>query len=99
MRGWGRGLRRAVAGWYTALAPDALAYQTTKYAQRNGWSHRDVLRLAHPKTKDALRNALYAYLVGKSELPDGATDAPWAYLHAVRRVNEFGARRCLRCAR
>ena len=77
-----------MAGWYTALAPEALAYQATKYVQRNGWSHRDALRLAHPKAADPLRNALYAYLVGKSELPEGAVEAPWAYLHAVQRVND-----------
>lgn len=45
-RGWGRGLRRAIAHWYAEKAPDKLAYQVVKYQQRNGWSHRDVLRLA-----------------------------------------------------
>ena len=49
-RGWGRGLRRAVGGWYTSRTPDALAYQVVKYRQREGWSHRDLLRLAHPET-------------------------------------------------
>ena len=48
MRGWGRGLRRAVAGWYLARPVDELAYQAVKYQQRSGWSHRDLLRLAHP---------------------------------------------------
>ena len=47
-RGWGRGLRRAVAGWYTSKDVDQLAYQLVKYRQREGWSHRDLLRLAHP---------------------------------------------------
>lgn len=47
MRGWGPGLRKAVAKWYTARPTDQLAYQLVKYQQRNGWSHRDVLRLAH----------------------------------------------------
>lgn len=45
-RGWGRGLRRAVARWYLDKDPRALAYQVVKYRQRNGWSHRDVLRKA-----------------------------------------------------
>jgi len=49
-RGWGRGLRRAVGAWYTARDADALAYQVVKYRQREGWSHRDLLRLAHPET-------------------------------------------------
>ena len=45
-RGWGRGLRRAIARWYLDRDPKALAYQVVKYRQRNGWSHRDVLRKA-----------------------------------------------------
>ena len=48
-RGWGRGVRNAVARWYTAKSPDDLAYQILKYQARDGWAHRDALRLAHPK--------------------------------------------------
>jgi 60 kDa SS-A/Ro ribonucleoprotein len=47
-RGWGRSLRRAVGGWYAARSPNALAYQAVKYRQREGVTHRDLLRLAHP---------------------------------------------------
>lgn len=47
--GWGRGLRQAVARWYAR--PD-LVTQALKYQQRNGWSHRDLLRLAHPKVAE-----------------------------------------------
>lgn len=47
-RGWGYGLRKAVARWYTGRSPESLAYQVAKYQQRNGWSHRDLLRLAKP---------------------------------------------------
>lgn len=48
MRGWGRGLRRAVGRWYTEKAPRDLAHQVAKYRRRRGFSHRDALRLAHP---------------------------------------------------
>lgn len=47
-RGWGRSLRRAVGRWYAAQSPDALAYQAVKYRQREGVTHRDLLRLSHP---------------------------------------------------
>jgi 60 kDa SS-A/Ro ribonucleoprotein len=47
-RGWGRSLRRAVGGWYASREVDALAYQAVKYRQREGVTHRDLLRLAHP---------------------------------------------------
>ncbi|PNG99682.1 SS-A/Ro ribonucleoprotein, partial [Tetrabaena socialis] len=46
--GWGRAMRRAVSNWYLGRTPAAVAYQATKYSQRNGWSHADLLRLAHP---------------------------------------------------
>jgi 60 kDa SS-A/Ro ribonucleoprotein len=47
-RGWGRSLRRAVGRWYAAKPVDSIAYQAVKYRQRDGVTHRDLLRLAHP---------------------------------------------------
>lgn len=47
-RGWGRSLRRAVGRWYAGKPVDAIAYQAVKYRQRDGVTHRDLLRLAHP---------------------------------------------------
>jgi 60 kDa SS-A/Ro ribonucleoprotein len=60
-RGWGRGLRRAVAAWYNAKDPKQLAYQMVKYQQRDGWSHRDLLRLSHPKPATDAHNVLYQW--------------------------------------
>jgi 60 kDa SS-A/Ro ribonucleoprotein len=62
MRGWGRGLRRAVAGWYLARPVDEIAYQAVKYRQRDGWSHRDLLRLAHPVTDEIARRELFDWV-------------------------------------
>lgn len=50
MRGWGRGLKGAVGRWYTDKPADRLAYQLVKYQGRDGWTHRDLLRLAHTKS-------------------------------------------------
>ena len=47
--GWSRGLRKAVGNWYVEKDADKLAYQLVKYRQREGYTHRDVLRLTHPK--------------------------------------------------
>ena len=58
-RGWGRALRRAVAAWYLQQPVDRLAYQLVKYRQRNGWSHRDLLRLAHPEGATPAQAALF----------------------------------------
>src|SRR5262249_6344822 len=51
--GWGRGTRTAVARWYNDKPAGKLAYQLVKYQSRDGWSNRDLLRLAHPKAATA----------------------------------------------
>lgn len=51
--GWGRSKRGAVADWYENKEVDKLAYQLVKYRSRNGWTHRDLLRLSHPKRLDS----------------------------------------------
>ena len=61
-RGWGRGLRRAVASWYLDKDVHKLAYQAVKYRQRNGWTHRDVLRLSHPVTDEPSRKDLFDWI-------------------------------------
>lgn len=48
-RGWGRALRDGIAQWYEGKDSDQLAYQLIKYQNRHGWTHRDVLRVAHPR--------------------------------------------------
>ena len=50
MRGWGRSLKRTVARWYTDQELGRLTCQVLREPQRYGWSHRDVLRLSHPKS-------------------------------------------------
>jgi len=52
-RSWGRALKNAVAKWYTAKDNDKLAYQMVKYQSREGWSHKDLLRLTHPSSTSA----------------------------------------------
>jgi 60 kDa SS-A/Ro ribonucleoprotein len=70
MRGWGRGLRRGIARWYLARPVAELAYQVTKYQQRNGWSHRDMLRLAHPLTDDLARRDVFDWVCRGTLGPD-----------------------------
>lgn len=50
--GWGRRTKRAFAQWYTQRPAERVAYDVIKYQQRNGWSHRDVLRRAKPRGFD-----------------------------------------------
>lgn len=75
-RGWGRSLRRAVAGWYEAPNPDALAYQAVKYRQRDGWTHRDLLRLAHPKAPTDEHRVVYDFICGRLNAGLGTPGLP-----------------------
>ncbi|QGF20313.1 Ro-like RNA binding protein [Gordonia phage Sixama] len=70
-RGWGPGLRKAVANWYTSKSTSQAAYQVVKYRQREGWTHRDVLRQAHPKAVTATEAKLYDYACGRDVEFDG----------------------------
>ncbi|MEV0333674.1 TROVE domain-containing protein [Nocardia sp. NPDC050717] len=70
-RGWGRGLSRAVANWYLDKPVDDLAYQVVKYRQREGWTHRDLLRLAHPAATDDARRRLFDWICGRTPDLDG----------------------------
>src|SRR5262245_17893158 len=63
MRGWGRGLRNAVGNWYNAKGPGELALQAIKYQQRDGWSHGDLLRLAHPKEVSREHAAIFRWML------------------------------------
>lgn len=67
--GWGRGTRRAIGNWYADPERPVgdVAYQMAKYQQREGVSHRDLLRLAHPVTTEPARRTLFDWaLAGKS---------------------------------
>jgi 60 kDa SS-A/Ro ribonucleoprotein len=89
-RGWGRGMRRAVADWYLDQDPDQLAYQMVKYRQRDGWKHRDLLRLASPGhenggyAKDASleHRALFDFACGRPA-GDNLPRLAQAYLEAL----------------
>lgn len=68
---WNAAAKRGVSAWYTTKTVDKLAVQLLKYQQRNGWAHRDVLRLAHVKPSSDVQSNLFRYSV-KGELETGA---------------------------
>lgn len=100
-RGWGRALRRAVGDWYLDKKVDDVAYQMVKYRQREGWVHRDLLRLAHPdvhrldpEEDKGAYDALFAWAVGKEpkiSLPQvvSAFEAVQAGGDPVSSIREF----------
>uniref|UniRef100_A0A915B918 TROVE domain-containing protein n=3 Tax=Parascaris univalens TaxID=6257 RepID=A0A915B918_PARUN len=78
-KGWGRGLRTAIAYWYFNHTPEDLARLITKYQQRNKFCHRDLLRLCHLRPKTSFPTSheywrrhkefdfIFAYIVGDIE--------------------------------
>lgn len=64
---WNAAAKRGVAKWYTSKTVDRLAVQMLKYQQRDGWAHRDVLRLAHVKPASDVQSNLFRYSVKGAE--------------------------------
>lgn len=83
LRGWGRGIRRAFGNWYTNQSPKGLATNLVKYANRDGWTHRDILRLAHPKAQGDTAQLL-GYAVGKNYAIETADVS--AFIAAVEKI-------------
>jgi 60 kDa SS-A/Ro ribonucleoprotein len=104
-RGWGRGVRKAVGRWYTAKTPDALAYQMLKYQARDGWAHRDALRLAHPKAPSYEHDVLFRYATKGWESIAGANalrtevGGRLETVEAVREMSPVDAARAIRVYR
>jgi 60 kDa SS-A/Ro ribonucleoprotein len=81
-RGWGRALRRAIGDWYLRDI-DTVSYQAVKYRQREGWSHRDLLRLSHPEASSQGQRDLFNWIV-RGELSDSLPPVVKGYELAQR---------------
>jgi hypothetical protein len=46
-KGMGKGMRKALAQFYTSRSGEELAVLLTKYKNREGWTHKDIFRLIH----------------------------------------------------
>ena len=98
--GWGRLQQRAIASFYNDKPPTTLAQHVTKYKSREGWSHKDVLRLAHVKPGSAGTSTVLQYAVkgwaNPEMLADKAGDdeqalAALQYLRAVESMQALAA--------
>jgi 60 kDa SS-A/Ro ribonucleoprotein len=63
VRGWGRGLRTAVANWYLSKPPGELAYQIMTNPGHGDWKHADLIRLSHPNAETPALNAVFQWAV------------------------------------
>jgi 60 kDa SS-A/Ro ribonucleoprotein len=86
--GWGRGMRRAIGAWFNDKPAAELAFQLAKYQARDGWSNRDLLRLAHPRAASPSHDRLFSWAVS-GELPSGPNDDP--ALELIGAMNELRA--------
>jgi 60 kDa SS-A/Ro ribonucleoprotein len=101
--GWGRGTMRAFARWYTEMEAGRLALQAVKYQSRDGWSHRDLLRKAHPVAKDERQQTIFHWMtkgweaVGEAPHPDEVLAMIWAFERAksLRARKDVGLLRAL----
>jgi 60 kDa SS-A/Ro ribonucleoprotein len=88
--GWGRLPRKAIQAWYNDKDPQKLAVAVTKYQNREGWSHTDVLRLCHAKPPTKAHDAVYRYVTkgldAAKTLLEGAADEDAA---ALARLFDF----------
>jgi 60 kDa SS-A/Ro ribonucleoprotein len=73
VRGFGKMVRAAGQGWLARENVKELAYQLLKYQQRQGFSHRDALRLFHVKPPTEEHNQLFQWVTqGWENLPKTA---------------------------
>ena len=70
-RGWGRGLKKAIQLWFKGRKNETLALQLVKYKQREGWTMKDVLRLAKPVPETEVQGKLFGW-TAKNEKADWA---------------------------
>lgn len=98
---WNTHRRKAIEEWYNNFSDKDLELQVLKYQSREGWSHSDLLRVAHPTVygtkNDILNYAVHGYSQELSEVSGlnlihvyedmkGATDTQ-SVIHLINRHN------------
>jgi 60 kDa SS-A/Ro ribonucleoprotein len=92
--GWGRGMRKAVGEWFNTKPATDLAFQLAKYQARDGWSNRDLLRLAHPRASSESHDRLFAWAVKgdvTQAMRDDASCALIVAMHELASITDVAA--------
>ena len=84
LRGFGKVIREVGKNWLSREDVKGLAYQLLKYQQRQGFSHRDALRLFHVKPTTEDHQLLFNWVIKgweelPSEIPSEALAQIWWY--------------------
>lgn len=72
-RSFGRSVKKAIQEWYLTRTAEEVLFQANKYPSRYGFSHRDLLRIAHPVPKTSEMNDAFKYITSGEHaftLPD-----------------------------
>ena len=95
-KGWGTGFRRTMAHYYLSHTGRELAYHMTKYQNREGWTHADMIRMLHinPTTLvDDGARLMFDYVMmkyaRKSKIPSEKMVAELASKQVVISPNPF----------
>ncbi|BAY27810.1 TROVE domain-containing protein [Calothrix sp. NIES-2100] len=93
LRGFGKVVREAGKTWLSREDVKGLAYQLLKYQQRQGFTHRDALRLFHVKPPTETHRELFEWVVKgwedlPAEIPSQALAQIWWYEWLKRNPNE-----------
>ena len=89
--GWGRAFKRSISSWYSLQDPEKLAFLLTKEWSGEGWSHRDVFRMAHPKPSPS-NNTLYRWIAtGDCNMPLGSITPDVLYVDAIQHLKHLSA--------
>lgn len=63
LRGWGRGVREAVAKWYVDQPAEQLEASITQCPRYGEWAHRDLVRLSHPVPTSSRQSGVFRTIV------------------------------------
>jgi hypothetical protein len=95
-KGWGAGFRRTMAHYYISHTGRDLAFHMTKYQNREGWTHADMIRMLHinPATlADDGARLMFDYVMmkyaRKSKIPSEKTLATLASQNVAIVPNPF----------
>ena len=85
LRGEGATMRKLIQSWYKTKSASDLAYQVTKYQNRNGWTQKDIFRIAHPKFYTEDMNSVAHYVTHKDNWKPTGSEAD-QFLQVVEEV-------------
>lgn len=77
--------RKLIQHWYTSKSATDLAYQVTKYNNRNSWSQKDVLRMTRPKFVDPSANNVAKYVAQRDKWEATSSEAD-SYLQVIDEI-------------